>query len=86
MAAVIAQDRVSVRAAMHGEGADIALLWRELWEAHENWGGYASSKDERVYGRLGVRLDEDARVSIARIAHEAGDLLALVGMLSKPVW
>jgi GNAT superfamily N-acetyltransferase len=62
MAAVTAQDRVAVRAAMHGEGADIALLWRELWEAHENWGGYASSKDERVYARLGGRLDEDARV------------------------
>jgi GNAT superfamily N-acetyltransferase len=62
MAAVTAHDRVFVRAAMHGEGGEIALLWRELWEAHERWGGYASSKDERVYSHLAGRLDEDARI------------------------
>ena len=62
MAAVTAQDRVVVRAAAPGEGVAVAGLWRELWEAHEAWGGYASAHDDRVYARLAVRLDEDARV------------------------
>lgn len=62
MAAVTAQDRVVVRAASPGEGTQVAALWRELWEAHEAWGGYASAHDDRVYARLAVRLDEDARV------------------------
>jgi GNAT superfamily N-acetyltransferase len=62
MAAVTAFERMSVRAAAPGEGAMIAGLWRELWEAHERWGGYASARDPRVFDRIGVRLDEDARV------------------------
>ena len=32
---------VLVRAAQPGEGAKIASLWRELWDLHEAWGGYA---------------------------------------------
>lgn len=62
MAAVTAFERIHVRAAAPGEGAVIAGLWRELWEAHESWGGYASARDPRVFERIGVRLDEDARV------------------------
>ena len=54
--------RIAVRAARPGEGGKISALWRELWEAHEGWGGYASSHDDRVFQRLAVRLDEDARV------------------------
>jgi GNAT superfamily N-acetyltransferase len=53
--------RVAVRAARPGEGASVAALWRELWDAHEMWGGYAGSKDAAVYERLAARLDDDAR-------------------------
>jgi GNAT superfamily N-acetyltransferase len=56
-----AQD-VLVRAARPGEGSAVAALWRELWDAHEAWGGYSGSKDARVYEQLAVRLEEDARV------------------------
>jgi len=62
MAAVNATPRVVVRAAAPGEGHAIARLWRQLWEAHERWGGYASARDDRVYARLAQRLEEDARV------------------------
>ena len=51
-----------VRAAQPGEGRAIAGLWRELWDAHEAWGGYAASRDPRVYAQLAGRLEEDARV------------------------
>jgi GNAT superfamily N-acetyltransferase len=62
MAAVIRQSGISVRGARPGEGRAIASLWRELWDAHENWGGYRASHDARVYEELAARLDEDARV------------------------
>jgi GNAT superfamily N-acetyltransferase len=62
VAALSSEARVAVRAARPGEGREIAALWRELWIAHEGWGGYASSHDDRVFQRLAVRLDEDARV------------------------
>jgi len=39
----------------------IAALWRELWDAHEGWGGYAGCGDPAVYEQLGARLDDDAR-------------------------
>lgn len=61
MAAVTRQAEVSVRAARPGEGAAIAGLWRELWDAHESWGGYAASRDDAVYAQLALRLDADAR-------------------------
>jgi GNAT superfamily N-acetyltransferase len=54
--------RVVVRAAVPGEGGAIAALWRELWDAHETWGGYPGARDSRVYAQLAHRLDEDARV------------------------
>jgi GNAT superfamily N-acetyltransferase len=53
---------VQVRAAQPSEGRAIAALWRELWDAHEAWGGYAGSHDQRVYDQLALRLQEDARV------------------------
>ena len=62
MAAVIRMSGVSVRGARPGEGRAIAALWRELWDAHEQWGGYSASHDAHVYDELAVRLDEDARV------------------------
>lgn len=62
MAAVIRPGAPVVRGARPGEGRAVAALWRELWEAHENWGGYAASRDTRVYEELALRLDEDARV------------------------
>jgi GNAT superfamily N-acetyltransferase len=51
-----------VRAAIPGEGRAIAALWRELWDAHQAWGGYPGSDDEGVYAQLATRLDDDARV------------------------
>ncbi|MBV9945512.1 MAG: hypothetical protein JOZ69_01535, partial [Myxococcales bacterium] len=62
MAALTRSSGVSVRAAIPGEGATVAGLWRELWEAHEGWGGYPGSRDPRVYAQLAHRLDDDARV------------------------
>ena len=61
MAALRTAD-ITVRAALPGEGRAVASLWRELWDAHEAWGGYAGSHDERIYAQLAVRLEEDARV------------------------
>jgi GNAT superfamily N-acetyltransferase len=62
MAAVIRPKAISVRGARPGEGRVIAGLWRELWDAHEGWGGYPASHDARIYDELAGRLDEDARV------------------------
>jgi GNAT superfamily N-acetyltransferase len=62
MAALSKAGDIQVRAALPGEGRAIAGLWRELWDAHEAWGGYPGSHDERVYGQLAGRLEEDARV------------------------
>ncbi|OJY18377.1 MAG: hypothetical protein BGO98_32045 [Myxococcales bacterium 68-20] len=62
MAAVTNAPSVIVRAANADEGRAIAGLWRELWDAHEAWGGYAGTRDPRVYEQLAQRLSEDARV------------------------
>ena len=62
MAAVMQTQTLAVRAAHPDEGAAIAGLWRELWDAHEAWGGYAGTRDLRVYEQLAQRLSEDARV------------------------
>jgi GNAT superfamily N-acetyltransferase len=62
MAALTRPARIVVRGAVPGEGAAIAALWRELWDAHEAWGGYPGSRDPRVYAQLAHRLDDDARV------------------------
>ena len=62
MVAVSPGEPVRVRALRPGEGQAVAGLWRELWDAHEKWGGYAGSKDRQVYEQLAHRLDDDARV------------------------
>ena len=62
MAAVRQSQRIDVRGANPEEGFAIAGLWRELWDAHEAWGGYAGTRDVRVYEQLAHRLAEDARV------------------------
>lgn len=62
MAAVRQTASIAVRAANPEEGGAIAGLWRELWDAHEAWGGYAGTRDARVYDQLAHRLSEDARV------------------------
>jgi GNAT superfamily N-acetyltransferase len=79
MAAMTRPARVVVRAALPGEGTAIASLWRELWDAHETWGGYPGSRDARVYSQLAHRLDEDARVRaghpiLGRHVHLIADL------------
>ena len=63
MAAVTRAMHARVRAALPGEGAAIAALWRELWDAHQGWGGYPGTRDPAVYARLANRLDQDARVA-----------------------
>jgi GNAT superfamily N-acetyltransferase len=62
MAAVTKPASIAVRAAKPDEGRRIAGLWRELWDAHEAWGGYAGARDPRVYDQLATRLSDDARV------------------------
>src|SRR4051812_48290122 len=62
MAAVRQASSIRVRAADPSEGHAIAGLWRELWDAHEAWGGYAGTRDAKVYDQLATRLSEDARV------------------------
>lgn len=62
MAAVTKSSSLIVRAANIDEGSAIASLWRELWDAHEAWGGYAGTRDTKVYDHLALRLAEDARV------------------------
>ncbi|CAN5924219.1 hypothetical protein BH11MYX4_BH11MYX4_58840 [soil metagenome] len=62
MAAVRQPNAIRVRGANPEEGPAIAGLWRELWDAHEEWGGYAGTRDARVYEQLANRLSEDARV------------------------
>jgi GNAT superfamily N-acetyltransferase len=66
MAAVTRAMHARVRAALPGEGAAIAALWRELWDAHQGWGGYPGTRDPAVYARLANRLDQDARVRSGR--------------------
>ena len=79
MAALSRPARVSVRAALPGEGTAVAALWRELWDAHEAWGGYPGSRDARVYAQLAHRIDDDARVraghpTLGRHVHLVADL------------
>jgi GNAT superfamily N-acetyltransferase len=62
MAALTRPAQVIVRAAFPAEGTAVAALWRELWDAHEAWGGYPGSRDPRVYAQLAQRLDDDVRV------------------------
>jgi GNAT superfamily N-acetyltransferase len=66
MAALSQPARVRVRAPTPGEGAEIAALWRELWDVHEQWGGYPGSRDPLVYADLAERLNDDARVRAGR--------------------
>jgi GNAT superfamily N-acetyltransferase len=79
MAALTRTTRPRVRAPVPGEGRAIAALWRELWEEHESWGGYAGSRDPRVYAQLASRLDDDSRVRaglpvLGRHIHLVADL------------
>ncbi len=60
MAALTSRRGATVRAARPGEGRAIAGLWRELWDAHEGWGGYPGSHDAAVYDELAARLEADA--------------------------
>lgn len=62
MAALTHAPQVVVRAAHPSEGVAIASLWRELWDAHEGWGGYEGTRDARVYAQLAQRLSDDASV------------------------
>src|SRR6185312_8385280 len=66
MAAVGRNPLSRVRPPAPGEGIAIAALWRELWDAHQEWGGYPGSSDEEVYARVAARLDDDARVRAGR--------------------
>jgi GNAT superfamily N-acetyltransferase len=79
MFALSRPERVSVRATIPGEGIAVAGLWRELWDAHEAWGGYPGSDDPAVYTELADRLDDDAG---ARAGHTVlGKHLRLVADL-----
>jgi GNAT superfamily N-acetyltransferase len=66
MAALTRTQALRVRPPVPGEGAAIAVLWRELWDAHQAWGGYPGTRDPAVYARVALRLDEDARLRAGR--------------------
>ena len=53
--------RLQIRGPLPGDGTSVAGLWRELWDAHEAWGGYVGAKDEDTYAAVAVRLDSDAQ-------------------------
>ncbi len=60
--AALTEENLRVRPPLPGDGFELAGLWRELWDAHEAWGGYAGTRDDVVYAEVGRRLDEDARI------------------------
>jgi GNAT superfamily N-acetyltransferase len=66
MAALTRSPRPGTRPPAVGEGVAIASLWRELWDAHEDWGGYPGTRDPGVYAQLGRRLDDEARARAGR--------------------
>lgn len=79
MAALTRPANVFARGVSPGDGTAIVALWRELWDAHERWGGYPGSHDARAYERLAVRLEDDARARagrpiLGRHAHFVADL------------
>ena len=79
MAALGRAAPVRVRAPFPGEGRAIAALWRDLWEAHEAWGGYPGSRDPIVYEHVALRLDDDSRARaghpiLGRHVHVVADL------------
>lgn len=54
-------DDLQIRGPMPGDGHAVAGLWRELWDAHEAWGGYVGAKDQDTYASVAARLDADAQ-------------------------
>ncbi|CAN5252497.1 hypothetical protein BH09MYX1_BH09MYX1_42900 [soil metagenome] len=60
------QPTTEVRPPRAGEGTQIARLWRELWDAHEAWGGYPGSKEEDAYTQVAARIDADATLRRGR--------------------
>lgn len=60
--AALTEANLRVRPPLPGDGFELSGLWRELWDAHEAWGGYAGTRDESVYAEVSRRLDEDARI------------------------
>ncbi len=48
-----------VRGPRPGDGEALSSLWRELWDAHEAWGGYAGTHDEAAYHAVAQRLEDD---------------------------
>ncbi len=51
-----------VRAPLPGDGVALSRLWKELWDAHEAWGGYPGAKDLRVYDEVAERIEGDAYI------------------------
>jgi GNAT superfamily N-acetyltransferase len=48
-----------IRGPRPGDGEALASLWRELWDAHERWGGYPGTHDEASYQAVAQRLEDD---------------------------
>jgi hypothetical protein len=72
MAALSKSNDILIRAAAPGEGRAVASLWRELWDAHEAWGGYPGSHDERVLiVRSTMRTSGLGRALLEELAHTA---------------
>jgi GNAT superfamily N-acetyltransferase len=50
-----------IRAPRLRDGAEVAALWRELWDLHTGWGGYKGSAEPAIYTHLATRLENDFR-------------------------
>ncbi len=48
-----------IRGPRSGDGEALASLWRELWDAHERWGGYPGTQDDAAYQAVAQRLEDD---------------------------
>ncbi len=57
-----------LRGLREGDGAKLAVTWRELWDLHEAWGGYATDRDPLAFDRVAQRLDRDGAERRGEIA------------------
>ena len=56
------------RGLREGDGNALAVTWRELWDLHESWGGYATDRDPSAFARVAERLDRDGAERRGEIA------------------
>ncbi len=60
---------IVLRGLREGDGAPLAVCWKELWDLHESWGGYTTDRDARAFDRVADRLDRDAVARRSEVAY-----------------